>query len=139
MAGTSRDLWPEIATTQTLTTPLTILKEQAAALAKKTNGLLEARVDTQSYAGGGFVHSFKIVAPALDNYVYELFKVRHSVLLYPVEVSADATGSSLPPSIRLSLHKGANTEDEFLEQLKVVLSSDQTSKVISALLAQVQA
>jgi hypothetical protein len=131
MTETSRDFWPEIAATEALITPLTILKEQAAALAKKTNGLLEARVDTQNYPGGVFLHTFKIVAPTLGHYVFELFTVKHGVFLYPVEIVSLLPGLPVPSN--------AKTEDEFLELLRVVLSSGQTSKVISALLAQVRA
>jgi hypothetical protein len=131
MADTSRDFWPDIETTPTFTTPLTILKEQAAALAKKTKGLLEGRVDTTTDVFDRFEHLFRIVAPTLDNYAYELFRVKHNVLLYPVEIEWSRLGN--PDTMKI------DSEQEFERALKQILSSTETMKVISNLLAQARA
>lgn len=127
MADTQRDFWPDIAVEEPVTTPLSILKEQAAVLARKTNGLLEGRVEN-STRGREFRYVFKIVAPTLDNYSYELFRVRHGVLLYPAWIQG--------PQLQDTELK---SEQEFVDALKQVLSSDETMRVISALLAQVKA
>jgi hypothetical protein len=127
MADAQRDFWPDIAVQGPATTPLSILKEQAAVLARKTNGLLEGHVDDITGGSREFRYIFKIMAPTLDNYSYELFRVRHGVLRYPVRIEGQLQDTEL------------KTEQEFVDALKHVLSSDETIRVISALLAQVKA
>src|SRR5437660_2266298 len=87
MADAQRDFWPDIAVQEPVTTPLSIMKEQASALARKTKGLLEGRVDTTTLLGS-FTHRFNIVAPTLDDYSYALFRVEHDLLLYPARILA---------------------------------------------------
>jgi hypothetical protein len=130
MADAQRDFWPDIAVLELVSTPLTLLKEQATALARKTKGLLEGRIHTTNRIGttdriGEFTHSFAIVAPTLDNYSYELFRVAHGVSMYPARIEVSS-------SSRFEV----KTEQEFVDALKQVLSSPETMRVISALLAQ---
>src|SRR5881296_859505 len=82
--ATNVDLWGEIQPPD-VRTPVSILREQAALLGQKTKNLVEASVETTS-SGGTFYHTFKLVAPALDNYTYQLFRIRHGIQLYPVYV-----------------------------------------------------
>lgn len=93
MSDAQRDFWPDIAVSEPVSAPLSLLKKQATALGRKTKGLLEGRVDTTTRLGD-FVHSFKIVAPTLDDYSYELFRVVHDVLLYPARIDV-SQGSGL--------------------------------------------
>jgi hypothetical protein len=115
------DFWGEIGTTD-IRTPLSILREQAAALGPRTKNIVEAKVET-TVIGGYFVHSFSLVVPSLDNYKYELFDVRHEPDLYPVRVD---TFTDL-----------AN-EDAFKTWLRERLSSERTRKIVNNLLAQAQ-
>jgi|SRR5579872_2150642 len=132
MADASRDFWPDMGTvTPIITTPLGILKEQAAALARKTKGLLEGRVDSYTDTFDGFLHHFRIVAPTLNNYAYELFRVRHDVMLYPLQIDWPRLGK--PETLEI---KG---QEAFEDSLKAILASEETRRVISTLLAQVKA
>src|SRR5271167_1522769 len=81
------DFWGEIGTSAAIT-PLSIMREQAAALGPKTKHLVEAKVDTRSY-GQSIVHSFDIVVPALDGYTYRLFEIEHDPNLYPLSVRGE--------------------------------------------------
>lgn len=119
--ATQTDLWGDWAPAE-VRTPLSIMREQATLLGRKTKNLLEALVDT-SFAGETFRHSFRLVVPALNSYTYELFIVEHGVSLYPVDVWR-------PGSARLQ------TEDEFIDWLRNTLSSAETRKLIGNLLAQ---
>jgi hypothetical protein len=114
------DLWGEIAPS-VVRTPASILREQASLLGTKTNHTIEGQVETQ-ISGGTFHHSFNLVVPALDNYSYELFKIRHEVSLYPVYVG----------------YPDPDPEDEesFLRWLAQKLSSPETKRIIGNLLAQ---
>jgi hypothetical protein len=72
--------------------------------------------------GGRFYQSFNLLVPGLDNYTYNLFKVRHGPELYPIRV-IDQTNE-------------LKTEEEFVDWLRQRLSSDNTRKIVSNLLAQ---
>jgi hypothetical protein len=115
------DFWGEIETTA-VRTPLSIMREQAAALGRRTKNLVEAKVETRT-SRGQFLHSFELVVPSLD-YTYELFEIEHPPELYPVEV----TGKNI------HIH----TEAAFMDWLRERLSSEQTRKIVSNLLAQAQ-
>jgi hypothetical protein len=106
-------------------TPVSILREQAGLLGPKTHNLIEAKVETEAGEGDGFMHSFYLVVPALDNYRYRLFKIYHPIGLYPVQVAGQ--------DVRLQ------TEETFNEWLRERLSSEQTKRIVANLLAQVSA
>jgi hypothetical protein len=125
MSDTPLDLWATDLGTREITTPLAILRSQASLLAQKTSGMLEGQVETTTRRDGSFVHSFYVVAPALDHYKYGLLSIRHGIGLYPATVYA-------PNQPELD----ANSEQELIECLRSALSSDETRRVVDALLAQ---
>lgn len=132
MADAIPDLWPDLEQSQVIP-PIAILREQAAALGKKTNYLLQGRVDTRTVRGGRFVHSFYIVAPTLDDYTYELFSIEHGADQYPVLAPPFPAGP-LPRTM-----ERMESEKELLEYIRDVLNSDKAKKVVGSLLAQVKA
>ena len=114
------DLWGEIAP-EHARTPVVILKEQAALLAKKTQGVIEANV-VSSISSNQFVHRFRLTVPALEDYIYELFSISHAASVYPVE--AEPHGAIL------------SDEKAFVDWLRDKLSSEETKRIIGNLLAQ---
>jgi hypothetical protein len=118
--ATQTDLWGDIQPSA-VRTPVAILREQAALLGNNTQNLVEAKVETSGIAGN-FIHSFNLVAPALDNYKYKLFTVHHGPELYPISVN-DQTNA-------------LETEERFVDWLRQRLSSDKTRKIVGNLLAQ---
>ncbi len=131
MADAIPDLWPDIEQTQVIP-PVAVLKEQASALGRKTNQLLQGRVETRSDYSRQFLHTFYIVAPTLGDYTYELFWIKHGVDQYPV-VAPTYSGEPGPPEVRIE------TEGELIDYIRGVLNSANTKKVVSSLLAQVKA
>jgi hypothetical protein len=127
--ATQPDLWGEIAPA-TKRTPLSIMREQAALLGQKTHNLVEARVETDVDYSRLFKHRFLLVVPALNDYEYQLFRVEHSIDLYPVEVQGAEIRSGYGESI-------LRNEDAFVEWLGQMLSSQRTKGIIANLLAQV--
>jgi hypothetical protein len=123
------DLWPEIDQSQVVP-PVAILREQAALLGKKTNHLLEGRVDTRSTPDGRFVHSFYIVAPTLDDYTYKLFEIEHDADQYPVATTEPGVGG---------IYEQSASEQQLLDHVRRVLNSEKTKRVVGSLLAQVKA
>lgn len=81
------DYWPDL-DPAAVVTPASILKTQAAALSRKSRGLLQAEVET--FANGDDVfHRLDIVVPALENYRYSLLRIHHAAMLYPVYVNEE--------------------------------------------------
>jgi hypothetical protein len=117
------DLWPDDIGQSDLVTPVSILREQAAALGPKTGNLVTAEVDSTSSDGQYFNYSFTLVAPAL-RYRYQLFTLFHTISLYP----ATAT-------VRQAQFQITN-EAELRKFLGSVLSSEETRKIVRALIAQ---
>lgn len=115
------DLWGDIKADD-VRTPVAILREQAALLGPKTKNLIEAKVETALYSGYQFRHSFSLVVPALDDYTYELFSVRHKAEQYPVWVESG---------------KELADEPALIDWLRDQLSSAETRRTIGKLLAQV--
>ncbi len=133
----NNDLWAEIPEVTELT-PKDLMKEQAAYLKQKTKGLLNAEVSTSrtingdeiitpQYMNETFTQTFSLVVPTLK-YRYDLFSVSHYILGYPAEFHYDDDKKMI-----------ANTEAEFLNILKYILSSDKTSHILASLLAQARA
>jgi hypothetical protein len=118
------DLWGEIQIPVDVQTPVAILRQQAALLGPKTQNLVEARVDT-AISGNRAQHSFNLVVPTLDNYTYTLFTVWHEVGagLYPVQLGFGMT---------------LDTPNDVMEWLRKQLSSPETRKILTNILAQVK-
>ena len=128
MSLSSRDLWPEDIGVTSIVTPATILREQAALLAEKTKGLVQAEVKS-SGSGESLAHDFILRVPALGNYRYVLFSAHHPMQQYPVTIDFHA---------RASQELRAPDEGAFVHTLKEILASDDTRNVIQSLMGQIQ-
>jgi hypothetical protein len=115
------DFWG-VLPVEPLRTPLTIMREQAALLGRRTNGVLEAEVQT-SVDEQEFIHSFDLVVPSLQFYRYTLFRVRHGAMIYPVRAGVG----------------DLQNETAFTNWLKTILTSGKTQKIIANLLSQAKA
>lgn len=122
------DLWPkEIGTgADAIVPPVVILRAQASALSKRTNGILEGAVEARTTDDQQFVHSLYIVAPALGGYRYLVMHVFHDILLYPVNVRF---------VIRDEVY-AAKDPRQFQELLRTLFAAPVTLRAIDALLAQ---
>ena len=123
MADTN-DFWPANIADSNLTTPVTILKEQAALLGEKTRQLVKGEVVTQA-TGTLLVHYFYIAAPTLS-YKFELFNFQHRVNFYPLVMRYRNNTASL------------NSESKFKEKLKEIFGAQRTLNVVHSILAQVR-
>jgi len=144
MATNQLDLWPAMAATSTTqNTPVSILRNQAALLEKKTEGLVVADVKRRNVevpeiiyavtkagvkeenAQNVFAYSFYLIAPALEKYRYLLFWMLHPVEMYPLLIRDSPEGEIKVES-----------ESEFLEVLRRIFGSEKTQRVIQAMIAQ---
>jgi len=144
MATNQLDLWPVMtATTTTQNTPVSILRDQAALLEKKTDGLVIADVKRRNVevpeiiyavtkagvkeenAQNVFAYSFYLIAPALEKYRYLLFWMLHPIEMYPLLIRDSPEGEFKVES-----------ENEFLQVLRRIFGSEKTQRVIQAMIAQ---
>ena len=113
-------------------TPVSILKSQAAQLSRITKNVVKANIDLISGdPSGQFRYDFDVVVPALDNYVYTLFRISHSMRLYPVRI----TVTHANPSYDLE----CEDRQAFVQTVESILSSERVHTIVRSLLAQAKA
>ncbi len=127
MPAPTTDLWPEFQAPEAINSPVFFLKEQAAALQKKTRGLVRAGMRSASTADGSFWVGFDLYSPALGEYSYRLFEVSYPPEFFPITLTA-ADGP-----------KTAKSLAEFTILVETVIRSPRTKQVIEAIMAQATA
>ena len=126
VSETIPNLWPEDIGQTSMLAPLSILRDQAGKLGEKTGNVVRGAVETTTDKSKNFEHSFSLVAPALGNYTCRIFRVKHAVNFYPLEVLTDIDG----PNFR------AGGQEELLRALAEVFSSSPVKRIIHSLIAQ---
>ena len=121
------NLWPDFQPPQAVNSPVFLLKEQAAALKEKTEGLVLAGLRPASAPDGSFWVGFDLYSPALGEYTYHLFEVTYPLQFFPVTLTG-ADGAQT-----------AQTPDQFKALLGSVLRSPRTKQVVEAIMAQATA
>jgi hypothetical protein len=121
------DLWPDEFGAGNLTPPVKILRTQAEALTKKTNGAIVASVLTTKQ-GEQLRHEFMLEVPSLDNYMYSLLFVVHKVTPYPLTLNGHGRGWI-----------ECKDEARLLIVLKEIFTSEETRNIVGSLLAQAEA
>lgn len=121
----TESLWPEIEL-ESGVSPKSILAEQGNILGEMTKNILKARIfNVQSTEQKAMVFLFTIVAPALNNYQYDLFDIRYNLLnMYPIKLKFLGETSIY------------SNENEFKEGIQQIFSHPKTVQVIKALYAQ---
>lgn len=127
--GLATNLWPADIANTAMRTPVAILREQASFLTQSTNGLVTGEVKTAVFHAHELMHTLFVVAPGLDNYRFELLRVKHKQIFYPLEASSQTE--------QLPWQHTLKSEGEFIDWLREVLNSDETKRLIHSLLAQV--
>jgi len=135
------DLWPDKIAVEKLITPVTILRQQASLLGKKTKNIVQGEVeDLRAFNLNDFKYAFYFVAPALENYRYKLLDIFYELSLYPVKIDVEEEVYEEMPDKYINIFKHesiiANSEEEFMEILKVIFNSEKVLRVISVLLSQ---
>ncbi len=123
----TENLWGSLDDFKKIKTPLSIVREQGELLTQATQGVLRGLVRIDSEAGN-FRFSLSIIAMQLNQYKYELFKVRHGIKIYPVLVQNLIKGTKT--------WRKCDNETSFLATIKSILSSSETRRVLESLLSQ---
>lgn len=136
------DLWPEELKRSPTRAPISILREQAKLLAKKTGSILDADAAPLPPPEGDqdtrhlFLYGFFLLAPALQRH-YHLFTISHQIALYPASFHLDeASRSEVEAKPDAEGHLVADSEEAFRAILRQILAAPTTQQVISSLLAQ---
>jgi hypothetical protein len=140
------DLWPDTIKVEKMITPVTILRQQASLLGRKTKNIIQGEVEkgTGDFSSDSFAYTFYIVTPALNNYRYRLLSISYGVYLYPVAIKIEdkeileEISSKFIAILTKSGILGitANSEPEFLNILRAIFNSAKVMRVISVLLSQ---
>jgi hypothetical protein len=126
MPDNQDDYWPTGIGDSNIITPAAMMRAQAVLLGQKTNQQITASVESVGSSPADFNWSFQLRGPALGNYRYELFRVSHSLMLYPAKFDWETH----PPKL-------VENEGEFKVYLREIIGSEQTKRIINALLAQI--
>jgi hypothetical protein len=124
----ANSLWGNLEGIEKIKTPKSILEEQGSFLTSSMDGILEGIVLTEQWGAQNFSITLKIVAPALNNYSYQILRVYHPLKLYPLTISSDFLSSNVE----------CKNENEYLETLEKILSSEGVKNVIQILMSQVK-
>jgi hypothetical protein len=128
MSEQAEDFWPDGLGVIDEVTPLLVLKEQAAALGRKTRNMIEAAVET-TVRDGWFRHTLKLRVPTIGDYSYKILTISHGADPYPVEIWNSLESDNMV--------KASGLED-FKAKLKGILSSERIKKVLNNLLTYAQ-
>lgn len=151
------DLWADDIKVDVLP-PLAILKAQEGLLARKTQGMLEAKLTTTESANL-VQHQLDLIAPSLNFYRERLLTATHDRLkLYPVTVASECFAPKLEISqgplapiqaavkglsefhravVPEAIHRKAATGEEFIQLIREVLRSADVRGLISSLIARI--
>lgn len=111
-------------------TPFTILQEQAVILGDQTNDKLQGRVRRvrREDRSESFFYLLEISVPALDGYSFGVLIIFYKIMtIYPVGII----------DLVYDHNYEFETEDQFVDALGQILSSDKVRKVIQRLLSQI--
>ncbi len=125
---TANNLWGELPDGEGIRTPYSILKEQITFLEQGTKGLLTGSIARQSSSNQTTL-ILQIIAPALNNYSFEVTTIKHEMSLYPLDIANHARG----------VWTRCADEQAFMTNLEEILKSPRVKNVISGLLAQIKA
>jgi len=119
--------------TKNLRTPVTILKEQAEALTRATNGVLEGSVETfpanQPNFGWRLRSCLTINVPFLKDYAVNILTYSHNITMYPGILNGDYENG----------FSTVENEEEFVSRIKEILSSRTTMTILANLISQAEA
>ena len=123
-----QDLWGELPVTETAQTPVTILREQAALLEKKTENVLQENINISAH-DSKFRARFDIIAPSLDDYSYRVLSIGYPVFMYPLQIFEEVTGA-------VARVRECRDEESFVQALGEILSHPRIKRVVTSLLVQ---
>lgn len=139
-------LWGNLSI-EKITTPINILEEQGKYLKEKTGMLVYTEIkrnliQEKVEENGKFVYDFLIKGRDMENYSYDLMNLTVPVELYPLDIKVDRTTYKEIENVvadKIYLAKrnviSAKNQKEFLEVLKIILSSERVNNLIIGIIS----
>lgn len=124
MSDEVKDLWPNFDDVPKISSPRSVMSEQANFLSQKTKNLLSANITAIPTTDGRISNRFTIVAPLLKNYSYNLFALYHGAIYYPCEIYFHGTRSTIAD------------ENELRQAMSSIFNDENTKKIILSLIGQ---
>lgn len=125
------DLWPRdlMDGFERISTPLSVLKEQASFLGPKFGNLIEGKVEPARWTNEA-------------RYPFHMFYLCYDIQLYPIQVLLDEDIFSQIEVQEFSVICGnrmleIDSQDNFLKGLQMIFGSKKLKKLIGALLSQI--
>ena len=141
VAYSKKDLWGDPPVTGAARTPVDMLREQAEALAERTNSMLAGSVEElpSSYAPSNVCIRFGVKAPSLE-YRTSIFEVeRNAGTPYPCTVRRTlAEDFRKGGGFNVQRPQQADSEDDLVIFVREILRSDEVRKLISGLLETIR-
>ena len=131
------DLWSDDIHVDVLP-PIAVLRAQEGLLAKKTQGILQAKLLT-SENETRVQHSLFLIAPVLNFYRVEILSAKHDrEMIYPVTVTAQCWFSEFLPDgdEEIDKRRVAATAEEFINLVRQALRSPEVRGLIESLIAR---
>ena len=125
----NENFWGDLNGLEIVQTPKNILMNQANFLTKATEGLLIGQVDDERTSVPHFRYSLEVRVPGLNNYIFTILAIDHSLELYPVEVYL---------TFKRETRIICQTQNDFESILKENLASKDVKFILSRLLSQVK-
>ena len=121
-------LWGKKPKKSDIRTPKSILREQAKFVEEITNGVVIGEVgDIKRTTGRNILRNIlRLRVPQLENYTYSLLRIDHPITFYPLDVFDFVNDEEFE----------CVNEEDFLKDLKKILSSRGVMQVLSALITQ---
>jgi hypothetical protein len=121
------DLWGDVPAGEKMQTPISILREQAGILSRKTNDELQGEIivgknDTE------FTAKLRIIVPALNNFTVDILRITYPIGLYPVNIK---------PLVSGLIPHDAEDDAEYNEYLASYFQSDEVRTIIKRLRTQI--
>lgn len=123
------EYWPNDLIDDSIKPPISILRDVATELNQKTGGLLTASITDPDNQTRSLLYRFYVIAPALNDFSCEIFRMRSEMSLYPVTLGSDFLQNSREAII-------CDNESELIGEIRRILSLPNVKKTISALVAQ---
>ena len=122
---TENNLWGDISSLETVKTPASYLIEQATLLTKAMKNVIVGVVETKP-SGRRFETDLDVEVPGLNNYRYGLLTVNYPMEMYPLRINDWVNSQDYK----------CDSEAQFIDSLRAILSSEGVRRVLSTLKAQ---
>jgi len=129
----NKNLWGDLPDVSKVKSPELVLKEQASALDRMTNGMIVGIVESStSPKKSHFAYRLSLRVPVLNNYTVAICIASYELGFYPADIVSLIHGNTD------QFDRETVDEEDFSKALEEILRSPETRSVLSSLLTHVK-